>query len=158
MSTLHSLFEIRNFILRVLPCNLIYLVEKSFCQQFSVSQWLACWAIVRPIRVRVPASALFLIMFIMVMGTITFHSLSSFCIFFVFFLLLLTFQKGRSAVGFSTCYDRNCLLLRNTCSQCLIVNLATSFHILVQMFVYSCTMKESITKFVCAIARKIPLC
>jgi hypothetical protein len=59
--------------------------------------------------------------------------LSSFCIFFCF-LLLLTFQKGRSAVGFSTCYDGNCLLLCNNCSQCLIVNLTTSFHIVVQMY------------------------
>jgi hypothetical protein len=73
----------------------------------------------------------------MAMGTITFNYFQVFA--FFFFLLLLTFQKGTIAIGFSTCYDGNCLLLRNTCSQCLIVNLTTSFHIVVQMFVYTCT-------------------
>jgi hypothetical protein len=54
-------------------------------------------------------------MFIMAMGTITFHSLSSFCIFlFVFFLLLLTFQKGTSAVTFSTRKTENTPVFYNS--------------------------------------------
>jgi hypothetical protein len=41
--------------------------------------------------------------------------LSSYCIFFSFFFCSHS-RKGRSQFDFSTCYDGNCLLLRNTCS------------------------------------------
>jgi hypothetical protein len=89
------------------------------------------------------------------------HNISFSFKFLHFFRFLSSFAhipEREGAVGFSTCYGGNCLLLRNICSQCLIVNLTTGFHILVQMFVYSCTTEESITKFVCAIVWKIPLC
>jgi hypothetical protein len=101
VSTLHCFFGIRDFILRFLPCNFICLVVNPLCQLLCVAQWLACWVVTQPIRVRVPACAIFfIIMFIMAtMGTITFHSLSSF---FCFLSSFAHIPERRSAVSFST--------------------------------------------------------
>jgi hypothetical protein len=143
VSTLHRFFGIRDYILRVLTCSFIYLVANSLCQQLFVAQWLSCWVVMLRTRVRVPACAVFFYNHVYngYYGDHNISLLSSFCI-FCFLSSFVHIPEREGAVGFSTCYDGNCLLLRNTCSKCLIVNLTTSFHIVVQMFV--CARKPNI--------------
>jgi hypothetical protein len=112
MSTLHSLFEIRDFILRVLPCNFMSfseLVLSAVLSSLVVSVLGNCAADPR-------SSPRLCSFFYHVYKGYGDHNISFTFTFlhFFFFLIFLTFQKGRSAVGFSTCYDGNCLLLCNT--------------------------------------------
>jgi hypothetical protein len=50
------------------------------------------------------------------------------------------------------------LLLHNTFSELLIVNLTTGFHFLMQSFVYFSTVAKSLRMSVFVIVWKIPLC
>jgi hypothetical protein len=120
-----------------------------------VAQLVACLLMVQPTRVRFLQYVLFILITMSVMAMGTKHFIYFFLNLYLFSFFLYWYLRNWDHLVFQPVMTKIKLLLYNTFSECLIVNLTTSFHILMQRFVYSSMMAEYHTKFVCVIDWKI---